>query len=114
MADYTELFRQLSILQGDVAEKRMVLDRVIYEAYRFKRMAMVDRLTSYKESLSSSSHTNGVLPEQTDNGDASTSQPGSHTSKNIKIGKTVTASTKTSEVNNLKTTIGTSNQHQAV
>ncbi|XP_067950033.1 integrator complex subunit 6-like isoform X2 [Watersipora subatra] len=58
--NHSELFKQLSNIQGSVEERRWILDRVIYEAYRFKRLSLADRLIKYKETISDAPTVNGA------------------------------------------------------
>lgn len=49
--DYRELFELLDSLQGTLDQKSHVLDRTIYESYRFKRQQLADKLLQYKNDL---------------------------------------------------------------
>lgn len=53
--DYTELFRHLGTLRGVGEQILVVLDRVIYEAYRFKRVSLTDQLLRYKQTVNNQS-----------------------------------------------------------
>ena len=69
VVDYSELFKQLGTLRGTCEQKTLVLDRVIYEAYRFKRVPLTDQLLKYKQTLnhqSPSHEQNGLAPADND------------------------------------------------
>ena len=60
LTDHSELFKQLPNIKGELEEKRWMLDRIIYEAYRFKRSRLADRLLDYKAKLTDAPLTNGT------------------------------------------------------
>lgn len=52
--DHGELFKLLNSLQGTLEQKSHILDRAVYECYRFKRLQLADKLLQYKDDLVSS------------------------------------------------------------
>lgn len=65
---YKDLFDQLPNLKGTIDERRLALDRLLYESFRFKRFKLIEELTAYKNSLveqkaSSESGVNGLTSQ---------------------------------------------------
>lgn len=82
--DHTELFKQLTNLVGTLEDRQSTLDRVIYEAYRFKRLPLADRLMKYKECLTDPPLTNGSNSSSSlENTSTLSSKTASHTSKQL-------------------------------